>query len=282
MDKAELARRSAQLAPWWFKFRFNEIEFGGRVERDTDKVADFALWRNARRFDVIYDVGALEASHSLQLSELACARRVIAIESRAENIAKAEVVLAAYEQEVGPLPTPIELREIDIEKASPAMGSPDESAVFCSGLLYHVAEPWNTIRTLSSLGATLFLDTHVAPYPTITQDNRYSGCWYIEGSDPLSGMNKKSFWLTLDSLLLCLLDHGYVVPHFRSIVNHNHGPRIRLLATRRTDIATSCDWATSLCQSRTFSGRLKQSVHAALRGWQANRHRKAARKLKDK
>jgi hypothetical protein len=202
------AARVRALDPWWFEFRVQGHAFGGRVPRDTNKVALFFEW--AERFgrvESVLELGAHEGSHTLQLAAHPGVRRVTALEGREDNVGRARLVLEAFGC------TNVVFRHHDLERADTA---PFETfdAVFCSGLLYHLREPWTLVRGIAKSCRFLFLDTHYSRTEEAVEAG-YAGRWYQEGRDPLSGLSERSFWLTFKDLVLLLLENGFLVRYVR-------------------------------------------------------------------
>ena len=206
-DSAFAARVRA-LDPWWFAFETGGHSFGGRVTRDTEKVDFFFDWAlRLGRVETILELGAHEGSHTLQLAERPGVRRVVALEGREDNLRRAQLVLEAFG------PTNLEFRHANIEQLEPAEFAGFD-AVFCSGLLYHLPEPWTLIRKLAGICRFLYLDTHYS----ITREavvGPYAGRWYKEGQDSLSGLSRRSFWLTFKDLVFILMENGFLVRYVR-------------------------------------------------------------------
>ena len=200
----QFAARVHALDPWWFEFQLGGQSFGGRVPRDTNKVDLFFDW--ARRFgpvETVLELGAHEGNHTLQIAGRPGIRRVVALEGREDNVRRARLVLEAFGCENAAL------RRYDLERLDPAEFEPFD-AVFCSGLLYHLREPWALVRKLAGISRFLFLDTHYARNGEVLVDS-YAGRWYPEGQDSLSGLSERSFWLTFADLTLLLMENGFLL-----------------------------------------------------------------------
>jgi hypothetical protein len=83
--------------------------------------------------------------------------------------------------------------------------------VFCSGILYHLPEPWTLIEGIRRISDKVFIWTHYAEEAKATEVNGYRGWWYQESGfkDPLSGLSPKSFWPAFDSLQDMLRHCGF-------------------------------------------------------------------------
>src|SRR5687767_12100017 len=117
-----------KLDPWITKFHLQGEDFGGNFDALNDvRIKQF--------FDVfpkvesVVELGSLEGGHSFALAQNPAVKRVLAIEGRAANIAKAKLVQAVLEDKK------VDFLEADLEKLDfGQFGKFD--AVFCSGLLY--------------------------------------------------------------------------------------------------------------------------------------------------
>jgi SAM-dependent methyltransferase len=202
--------RVRALDPWWFSFEIDGHAFGGRVPRDTQKVELFYEWaQRLGRVETILELGAHEANHTLQLASRPGVRQVVGLEGREDNVQRAQLVLEAFG------PKNVEFRHYDLEKFEPAEFSGFD-AVFCSGLLYHLPEPWTLIPKLARICRFLFLDTHYAAAEEVVV-GPYRGRWHGEGSDPLCGLSDRSFWLTFLDLTRLLMENGFLIRYLRDV-----------------------------------------------------------------
>jgi SAM-dependent methyltransferase len=152
---------------------------------------------------------------------------VLGIEGRQENVDKARFVQQLLNVKNVQFIT-ANLESVDLT----AFGAFD--AVFCSGLLYHLPEPWKLVEQMARVSPNLFLSTHYAPEAKADTDIQgLKGFMYQEHgySDPLSGLSVSSFWPTLDSLQRMLTRCGYRAIH---VMEHTpdfpNGPLINLAA----------------------------------------------------
>lgn len=222
---SEIAAQFEALAPWVFRFRFQHADYGGAVSAQGDVRIEW-FRRFAPEAKSILELGALEGAHTLLLAEQAS--RVVAVEGRAVNIRKAELVrrLSGARN--------IEFLQGNLETMDLAsLGQFD--AVFCSGLLYHLPEPWKLIEQLPRVAPRLLIWTHYADDATAdaVQDGR-RGRVHREGgvNEPLSGMSPTAFWLTLGSLIKVLTASGYQsVQILQNDIAHPNGPAVTLGAS---------------------------------------------------
>ena len=86
-------------------------------------------------------------------------------------------------------------------------------AIFCSGVLYHLPEPWRLLRQFPAISPRVFLWTHYCLEADADMaEAGYAGRRQSEGGpdEPLSGLSSHSFWPTLDALRQMLVDVGFV------------------------------------------------------------------------
>jgi SAM-dependent methyltransferase len=223
--KAEFARRG----PWITHFVVDGVESGGQFHALDDHRIEqfFESFPNVR---TILELGSLEGGHTFALARRPSVERVIGVEVRRSNIAKARFVQKLLRVEN------VEFVEADLEKSAlTEFGRVD--AVFCSGVIYHLPEPWKLIKQVPRVTRRLFIWTHYAndlEADALLGDLR--GKIHVEGGpdEPLSGMSATSFWLTLDSLLNVLKSAGFNrVRILHSDPNHRNGPAVTIAASIR-------------------------------------------------
>lgn len=226
----DLELEFAKLGPWVFQFRIDGQDYGGPMSVAGDSRVE-QFFRFAPEAATILELGSLEGAHTFQLAQRPGVRRVLALEGREFNLRKARFV-----QELLHIPN-AEFVQGNLESSDlAAFGKFD--AVFCSGLIYHLPEPWKLISQLPAVAPNLFIWTHYAPDEDaeIVFDG-LRGKIYHEGgaTDPLSGMSATSTWLTLDSLITALTKSGYTsVQVIDSYLAHVKGPTVTIGATIRS------------------------------------------------
>lgn len=221
-----IAREFDQRQPWITKFSINGAEYGGAFDAMNDaRLAQFNdYFPNVR---TILELGSLEGGHSFGLARNPNVERIVALEGRAFNIARSQFV----QKLLGV--SRVTFVEANLEEAELAAHGKFD-AVFCSGLLYHLPEPWTLIRQCARVSSNLFIWTHYAADDNTIDVNGYHGKWYQESGfgDPLSGMSKSSFWPTLTSLKAMLAQNGFAkVSVIEDDAKHPHGPAVTLAAT---------------------------------------------------
>lgn len=225
--KADLTSEFAKLAPWIFKFRIDGTDYGGEISALGDpRVEQF--FRFAPTAETILELGSLEGAHTFMLAEHRGVNRVLALEGRERNLRKARLIQDLLQVRNAEF-VQANLEESDLS----AFGKFD--AIFCSGLLYHLPEPWKLIERLSTIAPRLFIWTHYAPDAEAEViSNGLRGRIFVEGGaeEPLSGMSPTSTWLTLGSLIMSLTRSGYRSIHvIHNDLTHANGPAVTIGAT---------------------------------------------------
>jgi SAM-dependent methyltransferase len=224
---ADLTSEFAKLAPWVFQFRIDGADYGGAVSAVGDPRVD-QFFRFAPAAKTILELGSLEGAHTFILAERPGVERVLALEGRELNLRKARFV-----QELLRLPN-VEFAQANLENSDlEAFGEFD--AVFCSGLIYHLPEPWKLIAQLHAVAPRLFIWTHYAPDAEADiVIGGLRGKIHGEGgaAEPLSGMSSTATWLTLGSLITSLTTSGYGSVHvIHNDLTHANGPAVTIAAT---------------------------------------------------
>jgi SAM-dependent methyltransferase len=217
-----------KLDPWITKFHINGEDFGGSFDALNDvRIRQFfEVFPGAQS---VIELGSLEGGHSFALAGNASVKKVTAIEGREINIKKARLVQEILGDKK------VEFVEGDIEKLDfEKFGRFD--AVFCSGLLYHLPRPWELIPKLARVSPNIFIWTQVSEEAKAKKVREgWRGKFYREGGlfDPLSGLSRKSFWLSLGSLIGLLTANGYrEVKIIEHDLAHPKGNAVTLAATQ--------------------------------------------------
>jgi Methyltransferase domain len=225
--KAELTSEFAKLAPWIFKFRIDGTEYGGEISAVGDpRVEQFFCF--APTAETILELGSLEGAHTFLLAEHRGVKQVLALEGRERNLRKARLIQDLLQVRNA------EFAQANLEESDlSALGEFD--AIFCSGLLYHLPEPWKLIEKLPAIAPSLFIWTHYArDAEADVISNGLRGRIFVEGGseEPLSGMSPTSMWLSLGSLITSLTRSGYRTIHIiHNDLTHSNGPAVTIGAT---------------------------------------------------
>jgi len=202
-DPFWLEKEFAKLGSWITQFVIHGKPHGGERSFEDDVRIPWFLnsFPEAR---AILDLGSLEGGQTFQLAKRP-GIQVLGIEGRQSNIERAK-----FAQRVLGIKNVkfvlADLETCDLSK----FGQFD--AVFCSGVLYHMPQPWKLIDKIRAVTKKLFIWTHyVADDKADQVVNGFWGWWYYKQGleDSLSGLSLKSFWLTFQSLQDMLKRYGF-------------------------------------------------------------------------
>ena len=216
-----------KLGPWIYKFRVQGDDYGGGISAVGDeRLAQFFQFAPEAR--TILELGSLEGAQTMLLAARRSVRQVLAIEGRSANIRKAIFIQGLLDVRNVRF-VQANLEETDLA----AFGTFD--AVFCSGLLYHLPQPWKLIAQLPRLASKLFLWTHYADdsQAEVLQEG-LRGKIHAEGGadEPLSGLSETAFWPTLGSLIKLLTTSGYqAIQVVHNDLEHPNAPAVTIAAT---------------------------------------------------
>ncbi len=194
----------------------------------------------------VLEIGPLEGAHTWHLERLG-AREVIAIETSAESYLKCLIV-----KELAPLKRSAFLfgdALVYLENSTDTF-----DLIFCSGVLYHLTDPFLMIKAIAKATDHVFVWTHfirddvpsdaVSFGPknfertVVTREGRsftyYVGTYQDRSHGQFWGGNQNScVWMTLPSLLDMLKHCGFNKVDIDSVDNdHNAGPCVTLNAHR--------------------------------------------------
>ncbi|MGH9824489.1 MAG: class I SAM-dependent methyltransferase, partial [Blastocatellia bacterium] len=199
-----LAAEFDRRGPWYSQFYIDGRPYGGERFYPPDARLKM-FFDHVKTRQRILELGALEGGHSFELAKAPGVSNVIAVEGRAANIEKARFV-----QSLNGIRNVTfvegDLRTLDLWRFSHV------DAIFCSGVLYHLPEPWKLIEQCARLAPALFLCTHYCQDDAALETvNGYQVRRFEEGdlNDPLSGLQQQSVWLTLGGLMSLLMNSGY-------------------------------------------------------------------------
>ena len=218
----------AKFEPWITRFHLAGADYGGNFDAMNDeRIKQF--FEIFPEVGTVIELGSLEGGHSFALAQGASVKKVVAIEGREKNIEKAKLVQKLLGD------TKVEFVQGDIEKLDfRQFGEFD--AVLCSGLLYHLPKPWELIPKLAVISPNIFIWTQISEEAKAKKMREgWRGRIYREGGffDPLSGLSKKSFGLSLGSLVGLLTTNGYrETKIFEHNLAHPNGVAVTLAATK--------------------------------------------------
>ena len=226
MSDPTVATAFAKHAPWVTRFRIGEHDYGGSFDALNDPRLDFFCdaFPNARR---ILELGSLEGGHTIGLAQRPGVEQVLGIEGRAANLARAQIAKEILHV------CNIDFVQANLEAISLAqLGRFD--AIYCSGLLYHLPEPWRLIAQFRSVADGVFIWTHCSTEAAAASlTDGYRGRRRKEGGpdEVLSGLSQNSFWPTLGSLCNMLTNAGFARIHLlQNNLSHPNGPAVIIAA----------------------------------------------------
>lgn len=217
-ERAEMFRSAAErFGPWITHHKIDDIGYGGRFDysRDSRLLTCLAQWRPAGR---ILEFGCNEGGHTAVLAAQPDVTHLHAVDARDYLVEKTRVAVAAH----GFHNVTVSLCNADDPAAVVALGLFD--GVFCSGLLYHLQEPWLFLAALRRVTSTLFISTHYTLTPTEVR-NGYDVQPYQEKGfdDAFSGMRAESVWPCLSSLRRMIEDAGFTIASLQSVPEWSSG-----------------------------------------------------------
>lgn len=225
MPDPAVAAAFADHAPWVTRFRIGDEDYGGTFDAPNDpRLVQF--WAEFPEARSILELGSLEGGHTIALAQKPEVSRVLGIEGRAANIARARVAQELLRVEK------IEFMQANLEAIELTQFGRFDT-IFCSGLLYHLPEPWRLLEQFPHIAGGLFLWTHCAPETAGEFANNYRGQRCQEGGpdEVLSGLSPDSFWPTLGSLCNMLTQFGYARIHLLdNHSSHPNGPAVTIAA----------------------------------------------------
>lgn len=179
----------------------------------------------------VLEVGCFEGVHTVALAQRA--KKVIAIDSRMENIVKTMVRLGFFNESASVFCCNLE----DVnEKMSQLLRA---DFIHHVGVLYHLKDPVPHLLSLPKLAPQgLMLDTHYASPEMANKTMTINGesFRYFEYKEPggyagvFSGMYEHAKWLTLEDLKKALIMAGYKTVEVVEDRVERNGPRLTLYA----------------------------------------------------
>lgn len=226
-----VAERFASLRPWQTRFVVDGQAYGGDLDySDDERVSTFFGWFESPQ--TVLELSSGEGVHTLGLAARDTTERVLGLDERSDNVARARLVAELLGR------GNVEFASADLETVElAAFGRFD--AVFCADLLYRLTSPWRLLAEIGRVSDRLFLDTHYwSLQPTVEREG-YRGSWVREGgpADASSDGAGHALWLTRPALLEALTDTGWAVRHLSDHPRWSGGPRLWLGCVRPTRAA---------------------------------------------
>ena len=212
--------------PWVTGVRIDGKTYGRATRHSSPRLKEFfEAFPEASRGRIL-EPGSLEGAMTLELARRA--RAVVGLEGRPHNVERAEFLKGLFGADnVAFYVTNLE------EDGLSSYGKFD--AVFCCGLLYHLANPRAFVERAAAVAPNLYLDTQYArPDWELAERDGLRGWFRTEDpQDPQSGLSDTAFWPTLDELYRLLSESGYgTVVTLARLPDNRHGPRVHIAASR--------------------------------------------------
>lgn len=232
--------RLNQLLPWAaFVLDGNGRRFGAAYSPEKRNVAQempdpriVDLDRRVPLADLtVLEMGCFEGIHTTALAQRA--KRVLACDSRIENVVKTIVRCAMY----GFCP---QVFRWDAEEAPPPGIDLGCDVLHHVGLLYHLTDPVGHLSMLlPHVRKAVMLDTQIAPedgeaseYDSQGRSYRYVRYREAGRAAPFAGMRDHAKWLFKDDVVAVLREAGFGQVEIASLRQERNGPRLLLYATR--------------------------------------------------
>ena len=212
--------------PWVTGVRVDGKIYGRATRHSSPRLREFfEAFPEASRGRIL-EPGSLEGAMTLELARRA--REVVGLEGRPQNVERAEFLKGLFGADN------VAFYVTNLEKGGlSSYGKFD--AVFCCGLLYHLAHPRAFVERAAAVAPNLYLDTQYArPDWQLAERDGLRGWVRTEDpQDPQSGLSSTAFWPTLDELCRLLSESGYgTVVTLARPPDNRHGPRVHIAASR--------------------------------------------------
>lgn len=212
--------------PWVTGVQIDGKTYGRATRHSSPRLKEFfEAFPEASRGRVL-EPGSLEGAMTVELARRA--KEVVGLEGRPENVERAEFLKGLF----GTDNVAFYVTNLEEDNLS-SYGKFD--AVFCCGLLYHLAHPRAFVERASAVAPHLYLDTQYAqPDWQLTERDGLWGWVRMEDPrDPQSGLYGTAFWPALDELHRLLRESGYTtVETLAHPPDNRHGPRVHIAASR--------------------------------------------------
>ena len=183
-----------------------------------------------RRRDVL-EVGCFEGVHTVGLCQYA--QRVIAIDSRMENVVKTLVRVSMFGYCAQVFKYNIEDESLDVGKLS-------ADVMHHVGVLYHLRDPVKHLLTIPQyIRTAIMLDTHYCEEREATEQYVVDGRTFLYKryaeygrKDVFSGMYDHAKWLRLGDIVGLLQEGGFNAVEIIEKRQERNGPRVLLIAKK--------------------------------------------------
>ncbi len=218
MDHQSIASVFKSLADrhgaWFTQHVIDGVAYGGQENYlQDDRFFDFL--ELGRPYGDILEIGCYEGGLTARLAGLAGVRSVVAIDGRDYNVEKTSAAVAARRL------SNVTVRLCDINDAVAVRSLGSFNQIYCTGVLYHLKDPWNFLVSARHLSRHIYISTHYSVAARVVH-NGYRGHFFRESGykDPLSGLQDVSFWPILGDLVRMLDDTGWTIQTLRNYPSH--------------------------------------------------------------
>lgn len=191
-------------------FSVGSGEFGGSYSYKGDpRIDDFFSHIPPAAMAHVLELGSCEGGQTFELIQDPRVIQITGIEGKKWLADRANQVFSLLD---------FPLHNVNFEHHNLDTGLPfwvrynNFTSIFCSGLLYHLTEPWKLLKELNEVCDWLYLATHYTNTPNISRGRqRYRGLEVTEPKDPAAwcGITDVAFWFSLPDLIRCLYDTGW-------------------------------------------------------------------------
>lgn len=221
-----LADAFERRGPWVTGVRIDGRNYGRQPRNHSPRLAEFfETFPEASRGRVL-EPGSLEGAMTVELARRAT--EVVGLEGRPQSVERAEFLKGLFAAENA------SFRVADLEEEDlTSYGAFD--AVFCCGLLYHLARPRAFVERVAAVSPNLYLDTQYArpEWELIEREGLMGWVREEDPQNPQSGLSSTTFWPTLEELYRLLGESGYEsVRALDFLPDNRHGPRVHIAASR--------------------------------------------------
>lgn len=206
VEQFDQIQRDTGNFPWCTQILVDGKPYGGQNSYAEDpRVSDFLGWTPPYQLSNIIELGSCEAGQTIELLKNEFVQKINGVEGKPWLVKRATEVASILK-----LNATFTKCNFDDAKDLKWLSTQRATAVFCSGVLYHLEEPWKLIEALVPVTEWLYIASHFTFEPTLRKKT-YMGLEHPETrvEDPWSGICNTSFWFDLPSFIQCLLDFGW-------------------------------------------------------------------------
>ena len=194
------------------QFKVDGIKYGGTYSYEQDpRIKDFLEWVPPEALNFVLELASCEGGQTYEIQKDHRVTKMICLEGKDWLVDRSKMVFDLLKVSH----TKVVFEECNLDTRIPFwLRTRHVSSVFCSGLLYHLNEPWRLIQDLHKVAKYIYIATHFTPNDrTLTRKGGYVG---IEVGEPKDipawcGITNTAFWFTLPELLRCFQQNGLII-----------------------------------------------------------------------